>query len=90
MKKLNLTLLLLFTYAFATAQTIEKTYELGQPSISQIQGYEQIQFKDCMQSALAGQPSLPWHCISLMLPQATTCILTRRLSPTLTLCARNL
>ena len=71
MKKLNLTLLLLFTYAFATAQTIEKTYELGQPSISQIQGYEQIQFKDCMQSALAGQPSLPWHSISLMLPQGT-------------------
>ena len=54
---------------FATAQTIEKTYELGQPNISQIQGYEQIQFKDCMQSALAGQPSLPWHSVSLMLPQ---------------------
>jgi hypothetical protein len=54
---------------FATAQTIEKTYELGQPSVSQIQGYEQIQFAGCMQSALAGQPSLPWHSVSLMLPQ---------------------
>jgi len=59
---------------FATAQTIEKTYELGQPSVSQIQGYEQIQFADCMQSALAGQPSLPWHSISLMLPQGTEAV----------------
>ena len=71
MKKLNLTLICLLVSLFATAQTIEKTYELGQPNISQIQGYEQIQFKDCMQSALAGQPSLPWHSVSLMLPQGT-------------------
>ena len=59
---------------FATAQTIEKTYELGQPSVSLIQGYEQIQFADCMQSAIAGQPSLPWHSVSLMLPQGTEAI----------------
>ncbi len=71
MKKLSLILICTMISLFATAQTIEKTYELGQPSISQIQGYEQIQFKDCMQSALAGQPSLPWHSISLMLPQGT-------------------
>ena len=59
---------------FAQAQTIEKTYELGQPNVSQIQGYEQIQFAGCMQSALAGQPSLPWHSISLMLPQGTEAV----------------
>ena len=69
MKKLSLILLTLMASLFATAQTIEKTYYLGQPSVSQIQGYEQIQFANCMQSALAGQPSLPWHSISLMLPQ---------------------
>ena len=71
MKRLNLLLLSMIVSLFAQAQTIEKTYELGQPSISQIQGYEQIQFAGCMQSALAGQPSLPWHSISLMLPQGT-------------------
>ncbi len=59
---------------FASAQTIEKTYYFGQPNISQIQGYEQIQFADCMQSALAGQPSLPWHSVSLMLPQGTEAV----------------
>ena len=59
---------------FASAQTIEKTYYFGQPNISQIQGYEQIRFADCMQSALAGQPSLPWHSVSLMLPQGTEAV----------------
>ena len=71
MKKFSLILITLMVSLFATAQTIEKTYYLGQPSISQIQGYEQIQFADCMQSALAGQPTLPWHSVSLMLPQGT-------------------
>ncbi|MBR3491031.1 MAG: hypothetical protein IKH44_01860, partial [Bacteroidales bacterium] len=71
MKKINLILIALMVSLFASAQTIEKTYYFGQPSISQIQGYEQIQFTDCMQSALAGQPSLPWQSVSLMLPQGT-------------------
>ena len=71
MKKTCLILFTLMVSLFASAQTIEKTYYFGQPSISQIQGYEQIQFTDCMQSALAGQPSLPWQSVSLMLPQGT-------------------
>lgn len=74
MKKLSLILLALMVSLFASAQTIEKTYYFGQPSISQIQGYEQIQFTDCMQSALAGQPSLPWQSVSLMLPQGTEAV----------------
>ena len=74
MKKISLILLALMISLFASAQTIEKTYYLGQPSVSQIQGYEQIQFADCMQSALAGQPSLPWHSVSLMLPQGREAI----------------
>ena len=69
MKKLSLILLALMVSLFASAQTIEKTYYFGQPNVSQIQGYEQIQFTGCMQSALAGQPSLPWQSVSLMLPQ---------------------
>ena len=74
MKKTSLILFALMVSLFATAQTIEKTYYLGQPSFSQIQGYEQIQFTGCMQSALAGQPSLPWHSVSLMLPQGTEAV----------------
>ena len=74
MKKSSLFIICLMVGLFASAQTIKKTYYLGQPSISQIQGYEQIQFADCMQSALAGQPSLPWHSVSLMLPQGTEAV----------------
>ena len=36
MKKLTLILLTLMVSLIATAQTIEKTYYLGQPSVSQI------------------------------------------------------
>ncbi len=71
MKKTISILISLIVSLFATAQTIEQTYYLDQPTVSMIQGYEQIQFPDCMQSALAGQPSLPWHSVSLMLPQGT-------------------
>ncbi len=74
MKKLSFILLSLMVSLFASAQTIEKTYYLDQPSVSHIQGYEQIHFSGCIQSALAGQPSLPWHSISLMLPQGTEAV----------------
>ena len=74
MKKLNLIMICLMASLLASAQTIEKTYYFGEPNVAQIQGYEQIQFADCMQSALAGQPSLPWHSVSLMLPQGTEAI----------------
>ena len=71
MKKLSLIIISLMVTLFTSAQTIEKTYSFGQPKVSQIQGYDQIQFANCMQSALAGQPSLPWQSVSLMLPQGT-------------------
>ena len=69
MKKLNLIMICLMVTLFASAQTIEKTYYFGEPSVARIQAYEQIQFTNCMQSALKGQPSLPWQSVSLMLPQ---------------------
>ena len=74
MKKLSFIMMCLMVSLFASAQTIEKTYYFNQPYVSQIQGYEQIQFTDCMQSALAGQPSLPWQSVSLMLPQGTEAV----------------
>ena len=75
MKKLSLTIIYcLMVTLFASAQTIKKTYYFGEPNIAQIQGYEQIQFTNCMQSALAGQPSLPWQSVSLMLPQGTEAV----------------
>ena len=55
--------------AIINAQTIEKNYSFSQPTIQTIRGYEQLQFDGCMQSALAGQPSLPWQSVSLLLPE---------------------
>ena len=74
MKKFNLILFCLMVSMFASAQTIEKTYHFGQPNVTHIEGYDQIQFEGCMQSALAGQPSLPWQSVSLMLPQGTEAV----------------
>ena len=71
MKKTIFLILCLMACLFVSAQTIEKTYYFGQPSVAMMQGYEQIQFTGCMQSAMAGQPSLPWQNVSLMLPQGT-------------------
>ncbi len=69
MKKLYLALMLLLAGIATTAQTVEATYHFAQPTMSVLEGYEQIHFDGCMQSALAGQPSLPWQSVSLMLPQ---------------------
>lgn len=53
---------------FIQAQTVEMNYSFEKPVITDLQGYEQIQLRGCMQSALAGQPSLPWQSVSLLLP----------------------
>ena len=55
--------------AFTFAQTIEMDYHFSAPTITELEGYQQVQMRGCMQSALAGQPSLPWQNVSLLLPQ---------------------
>ena len=51
------------------AQTVEMSYSFEKPNFTYLEGYEQVQLRGCMQSALAGQPSLPWQSVSLLLPQ---------------------
>lgn len=69
MKKQFLILLLSVICAFSYAQTVEMTYSFGAPTLTQLEGYEQVQMRGCLQSALPGQPSLPWQQVSLMLPE---------------------
>ena len=69
MKKIYLFVLLTVFSVMTYAQTVEMNYTFEAPTFTQIEGYEQVQLKDCMQSAIAGQPSLPWQSISLMLPE---------------------
>ena len=48
--------------------TTEMTYHFDAPTISHLNGYDQIQFDGCMQTALPGEPCLPYHSVSLLLP----------------------
>ena len=57
--------------AMSNAQTIEKTYRFDNYSIEAQSQYERIVFDECLQSACAGQPELPWQSVRLMLPPHT-------------------
>ena len=69
MKKLSFLLALVLMSFGIMAQTVEKTYHFDNPKITELRGYQQITFDGCMQTAVAGNPSLPYYSISLMLPQ---------------------
>ena len=68
MKKLCLIVTLLVACALSNAQTIEMNYTFSAPTVTELEGYQQVQLRGCMQSALPGQPSLPWQSVSLLLP----------------------
>ena len=71
MKKLTFFVLLSMMSLITFAQTVEMTYHFDNPKVTELRGYQQISFEGCMQTALAGNPSLPYYAISLMLPQGT-------------------
>ena len=68
MKKITFLLFLSMMSLLISAQTIEQTYYFDNPVVSEIQSYNQIQFKDCLQTATEGNPSLPYKAVSLLLP----------------------
>jgi hypothetical protein len=69
MKKLGLILTLMVATLFAQAQTIEHIYHYGQPTVSELNGYQQIGFQGCLPQGIVGEPTLPWQSVSLILPQ---------------------
>lgn len=71
MKKIALFVLLSMMSIVIIAQTVEMTYHFDNPKVTELRGYKQIGFEGCMQTALAGNPSLPYQMVSLMLPQGT-------------------
>ena len=54
-----------------SAQIVEHTYHFENPVVNEIQGYNQLQFEGCMQTALEGNPSLPYKAVSLLLPNGS-------------------
>lgn len=71
MKKVTFLVFLSMMSLITFAQTVEMTYHFDNPKVTEFRGYQQIGFEGCMQTALAGNPSLPYHVVSLMLPQGT-------------------
>ncbi|MBQ6083546.1 MAG: T9SS type A sorting domain-containing protein [Bacteroidales bacterium] len=69
MKKLTILIVLSMMSLLMMAQKVEKTYRFDNPKVTELRGYQQISFDGCMQTALAGNPSLPYCMVSLMLPQ---------------------
>ncbi|MBR4837202.1 MAG: T9SS type A sorting domain-containing protein [Bacteroidales bacterium] len=72
MKKLLLTIVfsvVLGTLSFA--QTVQKTYHFGTPTVSEVNGYDVIRFAGLYNNGVAGEAALPWQSVSLLLPQNT-------------------
>ncbi|MDP8200810.1 MAG: C25 family cysteine peptidase [Candidatus Tenebribacter burtonii] len=49
------------------ASIIEKTYHFGNYKISEMEGFQTIEFKDAQQQAKTGEPVLPYISVSLLL-----------------------
>jgi hypothetical protein len=59
------------TCVFASAQNITHTYHFGKPTVQQVGEYQTLSFEQSVQNGTVGEPQLPWHSISLMLPPNT-------------------
>jgi hypothetical protein len=69
MKKFLLSMVLvLVSLGAMQAQVLEKTYHFDQPLIINADGYTTINFENTMPAGIAGEPMLPYHSVSLLLP----------------------
>ncbi|MCW8823257.1 MAG: C25 family cysteine peptidase, partial [Ignavibacteriaceae bacterium] len=69
MKKITFLLFVfLGVYASLNAQVIEKTYYFDNYQVTQIDNYETINFSNTLLTGKTGEPVLPYHSISLLLP----------------------
>ena len=57
--------------ALSFAQTVQKTYYFETPTVSEMNGYDVIRFTDTYNNGIAGEASLPYQKVSLLLPQNT-------------------
>ena len=69
MKKLFICIFILFYSAmFLHAEVIEKTYYFGEYEIVEVNGYQTINFKNTLLTGKIGEPVLPYHSVSILLP----------------------
>ncbi|HRY33876.1 MAG TPA: C25 family cysteine peptidase [Bacteroidales bacterium] len=65
---LILSLSLLMVQVRLSAGMLEKTYQFPAPELQRSGAYTSVAWNGCQQSGLPGQPALPWHEVSLLLP----------------------
>jgi len=69
MKKFLIFTIVLFACSTAFTDVIEKTYYFDDPHFAEIDTqYQLISFESTLQSAPAGNPSIPYYAVSLLLP----------------------
>ena len=70
MKKFLLITIVLFVCSSAFADVIEHTYYFDDPHFTHVDAqYQLIEFQSTLQSAIAGNPSIPYYAVSLLLPE---------------------
>jgi len=67
-KKIVIVVVFLFSVSLLNAEIIEKTYYFDEPVILETKQCQLVQFGQSFLSGLAGEPTLPWHRVSLLLP----------------------
>ena len=67
MKKTFIILIIIFAISL-NSSIIEKTYHFGNYKISEIEGFQTIEFENAQQQAKTGEPVLPYISVSLILP----------------------
>ena len=69
MKKFLIFTIVLFACSTAFTDVIEKTYFFDDPHFTHVDAqYQLIEFESTLQSAPAGNPSIPYYAVSLLLP----------------------
>lgn len=68
MKKISFSILFVFSVILLSAATVEKTYYFSSPVIAQKGDYQRLSFENMLLTSIPGQPTLPYHAISLLLP----------------------
>lgn len=68
MKKIFASVMFLNFILFSYAGNVEKTFNFGSYTIRQTGNFHSIVFDNTQQAGLTGEPSLPWHSVSLLLP----------------------
>ncbi len=71
MKKFNLILFFFLITSLAFSQKLKQIYYFDNYNVVKTGNYQLIEFDNCLQTAVTGNPTLPYSSVKLLLPQGT-------------------